>query len=339
MNKLWNIAIVGAAGTVGAELVSILEERDFPVGTLQLFASAGSVDETLGFRGEDLDVLELSEDCFAGIDLVFFTSDIEDSRSLCPSAVAAGAVCIDCSGTWRMDPEVPLVVPEVNPGDIAQYRNRGIIANPGSSTVQLVLPLKALDDFSPVQRVVVSTYQAVSDSGAGAIEELRKQVGELLNGRPIESHTYPHQIGFNCLPHIDVFLDDGYTREETNLVDETRKILGNSEMKITATAVRVPVFYGNGESINVETAAKITPEKARELFASFPGLKVVDEPGGNLYPLPVETAGTDLVSVGRIRQDLSIGSGLNLWTAADNVRKGTATNAVQIAELLIAQYL
>lgn len=339
MDKLWNIAIAGVDGTIGRELVTILEERDFPVGELHLFASADPAGQTLEFRGEDLDVQELAESSFAGIDLVFVTPAAEDSGSLCTGAVAAGAVCIDCSGTWRMDPEVPLVVPEVNPDDIARFRNRGIVANPGSSTVQLVLPLKALNDFSPVRRVVVSTYQAVSENGPEAIDELRKQVGELLNGRPIETHAYPHQIAFNCLPHVDAFLEDGYTREERNLVEETRKIMGADEMGITATAVRVPVFYGSCESINIETAEKIAPEKARELFAAFPGLEVVDEPAGDIYPMPVETAGSDAVSVGRIRQDLSIENGLNLWTAADNVRKGAATNAVQIAELLVARYL
>jgi aspartate-semialdehyde dehydrogenase len=238
-----------------------------------------------------------------------------------------------------MDPDVPLVVPEVNPGDIAGYTRKGIIANPNCSTIQMVVALKPLHDAARIKRVVVSTYQAVSGTGQRAIEELRIQTGELLNGRPADCKVYPHQIAFNCLPHIDVFMDNGYTREELKLVNETRKIMGDDSIMVTATTVRVPVFYGHSESVNVETEKKISAALARELLAAAPGVQLVDDVRNRVYPMPIDAAGQDLIMVGRIREDESITNGLNLWVVADNLRKGAATNAVQIAEILAEKYL
>jgi aspartate-semialdehyde dehydrogenase len=253
--------------------------------------------------------------------------------------VAAGAVCVDNSSAWRMDADVPLVVPEVNPDDIAGYTGKGIIANPNCSTIQMVVALNPLHDAVRIKRVVVSTYQAVSGTGQKAIEELRIQIGELLNGRPAECKVYPHQIAFNCLPHIDVFLDNGYTREEMKMANEARKILGDDSIMITATAVRVPVFYGHSESINIETEKKISAEMARELLAAAPGIQLADDVKSLIYPMAIDAAGQDLTLVGRIREDESIANGLNLWVVADNLRKGAATNAVQIAEILAERYL
>jgi aspartate-semialdehyde dehydrogenase len=238
-----------------------------------------------------------------------------------------------------MDPDVPLVVPEVNPGDIAGYTRKGIIANPNCSTIQMVVALKPLHDAARIKRVVVSTYQAVSGTGQRAIEELRIQTGELLNGRPADCKVYPHQIAFNCLPHIDVFLDNGYTREEMKMVNETRKIMGDDSIKVTATTVRVPVFYGHSEAVNIETEKKISAELARELLATAPGVQLVDDVKNLVYPMPIDAAGQDMTLVGRIREDESIANGLNLWVVADNLRKGAATNAVQIAEILTEKYL
>jgi aspartate-semialdehyde dehydrogenase len=254
-------------------------------------------------------------------------------------AAAAGAVCIDNSSAWRMDPEVPLVVPEVNPDAIGLYSHKGIVANPNCSTIQLVVALKPLHDVATLRRIVVSTYQSVSGTGQKAIDELRIQTGELLNGRPAEAKVYPHQIAFNCLPQIDAFLENGYTREELKLVNETRKILGDDTLRVTATTVRVPVFYGHSESVNIETAQKLTAAEARELIARAPGCRLLDDPAQGLYPMPIEAAGQDAVLVGRIREDDTVANGLNLWLCADNLRKGAATNAVQIAEVLAEKYL
>lgn len=339
MSRKFIVAVVGATGAVGNEILRVLEERDFPVKKLRLLASERSAGAFLEFRGEEILVEELTRDSFEGVDIALFSAGGERSREFCPVAAAAGAVCIDNSSAWRMDSEVPLVVPEVNPQDIALYSKKGIIANPNCSTIQMVLALKPLHDFGRVRRVVVSTYQAVSGTGQKAIDELRVQTGELLNGRPADCKVYPHQIAFNCLPHIDAFLANGYTGEEMKMVRETVKILGDDEVRVTATAVRVPVFYGHSESINVETQMKITAEKARELLTVAPGVSVVDEASAQLYPMAVDAAGQDLVLVGRIREDESTENGLNLWVVADNLRKGAATNAVQIAEILCARYL
>jgi aspartate-semialdehyde dehydrogenase len=339
MSRLWNVAVVGATGAVGNEILRVLEERDFPVGELRLLASSRSAGNFLEFRDEQILVHELTGDSFAGIDIALFSAGGGRSEEFCPIAAAAGAVCIDNSSAWRMDPDVPLVVPEVNPDEIARYAKKGIIANPNCSTIQLVTALKPLHDFATIRRVVVSTYQAVSGSGQKAIDELRIQSGELLNGRSADCKVYPHQIAFNCLPHIDVFLDNGYTREEMKMVNETRKIMGDGSLKVTATAVRVPVFYGHSESVNIETERKLTVEQARHLISNAPGCQLVDDPANQVYPMPIEAAGQDLTLVGRIREDETVENGLNLWVVADNLRKGAATNAVQIAEILADKYL
>jgi aspartate-semialdehyde dehydrogenase len=339
MAKKFNVAVVGATGAVGQQMLEVLAERNFPYKEVRLLASERSEGKFLEFDGEQLMVQKLGKDSFAGIDIALFSAGGSRSEEFCPIAAAAGAVCVDNSSAWRMDPAVPLVVPEVNPRDIALYTNKGIIANPNCSTIQMVVALKPLHDYGTIKRIVVSTYQAVSGTGRNAIDELRIQSGELLNGRPAECKVYPHQIGFNCLPHIDVFLDNGYTKEEMKMVNETRKILGDQRIGVTATTVRVPVFYSHSESVNVETANKISVAKARELLAASPGIKVVDDVANLVYPMAVDAAGQDLTFVGRIREDESVANGLNLWVVADNLRKGAATNAVQIAEILAEKYL
>lgn len=339
MSKLFNVAIVGATGAVGNQMLEILEERKFPIKELRLLASERSEGKFLEFRGEQLVVQKLGRDSFKGIDIALFSAGGSRSEEFCPIAAASGAVCVDNSSAWRMDPDVPLVVPEVNPSDIALYVKKGIIANPNCSTIQMMVALKPLHDYAKIKRIVVSTYQAVSGTGLNAIDELRIQSGELLNGRPAECKVYPHQIAFNCLPHIDVFLDNGYTKEEMKMVLETRKILGDDSLRITATTVRVPVFYSHSESVNIETERPLSAAKARELLSGAPGVKVVDDVSNLTYPTAIDAAGQDLTYVGRIREDESIENGLNLWVVADNLRKGAATNAVQIAELLAAKYL
>jgi len=338
MSKLWNVAVVGATGAVGTQMIECLEERNFPVGKIRFLASGRSAGQALEFNGKPVLVEELTHDSFEGIDIALFSAGGARSEEFCPAAAKAGAVCIDNSSAWRMDREVPLVVPEVNPQAIAGYTRKGIIANPNCSTIQMVVALKPLHDFAGIKRIVVSTYQAVSGTGAKAIEELRVQTGELLNGRPIRTEVYPHRIAFNCLPQIDSFCDNGYTKEEMKMVNETAKIMG-ADIKTTATCVRVPVFYGHSESINIETERKITVAKARELLEDAPGVELADNPANGDYPMAINAAGDDLVLVGRIREDDSIRNGLNLWVVADNIRKGAATNAVQIAEILIEKYL
>jgi len=320
-------------------MLRILEERDFPLQKLHLLASERSEGDFLEFRGKEIPVEKLSADSFVGIDVAFFSAGGECSRDFCPIAVAAGAVCIDNSGAWGTDPDVPLVVPEVNPDEIAGFARKRIIANPNCLSTQMVVALKPLHDYARIRRIVVSTYQSVSGAGQKGIDELRVQTGELLNGRPGDCKVFPHQIAFNCLPHIDAFLESGETLEERKLAEETRKVLGDPDVGVTATAVRVPVFYGAGESINIETERKITIDKARELLTGAPGVELVDRPAAEDYPMPLDAAGQDLVCVGRIREDMTIENGLNLWTCADNIRKGSATNAVQIAEILVGKYL
>ena len=337
MAKLWKVAVVGATGMVGEQILECLEEREFPVGEITCLASGKGVGTVLEFRGKPVIVEELGHDTFEGVEIAFFAAGGSSSREFCPSAVMAGAVCIDTSSAWRMDPEVPLVVPEVNPHAIAQYTCKGIIANPTSSTIQMVVALKPLHDYAGISRVVVSSYQAVSGTGRKAVGELRKQVGELLNGRPIHCSVYPHQIAFNCLPQIDSFEPNGYTTEEMKMVNETRKIM-ETDLGVTVTAVRVPVFYGHSESVNIETVTRLTAGKARELLAGAPGVALVDDPAAGEYPMAIDAAGQDLALVGRIREDESIENGLNLWVVADNIRKG-AINAVGIAEILIENYL
>lgn len=336
--KLWNVAVAGATGAVGNQMIECLEERNFPVGKIKFLASERSIGKVLEFKGKPVQVELLDHDAFEGIDIALFSAGGSRSLEFCPSAARAGAVCIDNSSAWRMDPDVPLVVPEVNPHAIAGYTKKGIIANPNCSTIQMVVALKPLHDYATIKRVIVSTYQAVSGTGKKAIDELRIQTGEMLNGRPVEAKVYPHRIAFNCLPHIDSFEPNGYTKEEMKMVNETIKIM-ESDIKVTATTVRVPVFFSHSESVNIETEKKITVAKAFELIENAPGCKLVDDVANLVYPMPLDAAGQDLTFVGRIREDESIENGLNLWVVADNIRKGAATNAVQIAELLIKNHL
>jgi aspartate-semialdehyde dehydrogenase len=337
--KTYNVAVAGATGAVGNEMISVLEERVFPVKNLILLASSRSVGKTLSFKGKSVKVQELKEDSFKGIDIGLFSPGGSVSMKFAPIAAASGCVVIDNTSAFRMDPDVPLVVPEVNEHAIAGYKSKGIIANPNCSTIQMVVVLKPLHDFAKIKRVVVSTYQAVSGTGMKAIKELEQQVLNIYNARKVEIKVYPHQIAFNCLPHIDSFLDNGYTKEEMKMVNETKKIMEDYNIAVTATTVRVPVFYGHSESVNIEFEKEITPAKARALLKKAPGVKVVDDPSKNKYPLAINAAGKDDTFVGRIRRDETISHGLNMWIVADNIRKGAALNAVQIAEALIRKYL
>ncbi len=337
MTQEYKIGVVGATGAVGREMVKILEERNFPVKHLRLFASARSVGVKLSFKGEEISVEELKESSFDGLDIALFSAGASVSKQFAPIAAQKGCVVVDNSSAWRMDPEVPLVVPEVNPGDLYDHKN--IIANPNCSTIQMVVVLKPLHDVAKIKRVVVSTYQAVSGTGQKAIEELQSQVRALFNMQEPECKVYPYQIAFNCLPHIDVFLENDYTKEEMKMVNETKKIMGDDSIKVTATTVRVPVFYGHSESINIEFKKKITPKEARAILTQAPGVKVLDNPKENIYPMPIFAAGEDDVFVGRIREDDTVEYGLNMWVVADNLRKGAALNTVQIAEELIKREL
>ena len=329
MNKKPNIAIVGATGLVGSTFLKVLEERNFPFENIYMMASARSAGKTLTFKGIDYVVEELNEHSFdKPIDIALFSAGGSTSEKFAPIAAAHGTIVIDNSSAWRMDPTVPLVVPEVNPEDIKW--NKGIIANPNGSTIQAMLPLKALHDAYKIKRIVYSTYQAVSGSGL-------KGINDLKNGLAGSNETtaYAHPIAGNCLPHIDVFLDNGYTKEEMKMINETKKILGDDSLKITATTVRVPVFDCHSESINIEFEKPFDLEEAKQLMDNFPGLHVIDDPANAVYPLARDIAGQDEVYVGRIRRDESVENGMNIWVVADNIRKGAATNAVQIAELLL----
>jgi aspartate-semialdehyde dehydrogenase len=339
MAGTYKVAVVGATGAVGQQMVACLTERNFPVSELKPLASERSVGKTVSFKGREIPVEMLTKDSFAGVEIALFSAGGSISKEYGPIAAAAGAVVVDNSSAWRMDPDVPLVVPEVNPQDIGLYKKTGIIANPNCSTIQMVVVLKPLHDAARLKRVVVSTYQAVSGTGHKAVEELANQVRALFNSQEVVKQVYPHRIAFNVLPHIDVFLENGYTKEEMKMVNETRKIIGDETIKVTATTVRVPVFYSHSEAVNIETERKLTPAEARKILAQAPGVKVVDNPAKNQYPMPLDAAGQDLTLVGRIREDFSIENGLNLWVVADNIRKGAATNAVQIAEILIRDYL
>ena len=338
-NRKYNVAVAGATGAVGGAMLDVLERRDFPINELRLLASERSVGKKLSFRGQDVDVGLLSRDAFNGIDVALFSAGASRSIEFAPAAVAAGAVVVDNSSAFRMDEDIPLVVPEVNPHAIAQYTNRGIIANPNCSTIQMMVALKPIHDRAKIKRIVVSTYQAVSGTGTKAIVELEEQVKSYAAGKTLVSSVYPHQIAFNCLPHIDTFLDNGYTKEEMKMVNETRKIFEDPGIGVTATTVRVPVFYGQSESVNVETEKKITAAEVRDLLFSAPGIKVVDEPQKNIYPLATDSQGSFDTLVGRIREDDSIANGINLWVVSDNILKGAALNAVQIAEIMTRDYL
>ena len=335
----YNIAIVGATGAVGEQLREVLEDRQFPVDALRLLASERSAGQFLPFQGRQVRVDILKDDSFADVDIALFSAGGKVSSKFAPAAVAAGAVVVDNTAFFRMEPDIPLVVPEVNPKEIAKYKNRGIIANPNCSTVQMVVALKPLHDAARLKRVVVSTYQSVSGAGRLAMEELSQQVAALFNGRELKREKFPHQIAFNCIPHIDVFMEDGYTKEEWKMIHETRKILGEPSLAVTATTVRVPVFCSHSESVNVETESKLTAAQAKALLREAPGVVLLDVPGENIYPMAIDAVGKDATYVGRIREDESVANGLNLWVVADNLRKGAALNAVQIAELLIRDYI
>jgi aspartate-semialdehyde dehydrogenase len=337
--KNYHVAVVGATGAVGNEMIKILEERRFPIGKLTLLASERSAGKSIAFRGGDLPVEVLNENSFAGVQIGLFSAGGSISEKFAPIAARAGCVVVDNTSAFRMTPEIPLVVPEVNPEAIALYTKRGIIANPNCSTIQMVVALKPIHDAVRIKRIVVSTYQAVSGTGKKAIEELTLQTRALMNSQQPVVKVYPHQIAFNCLPHIDVFLENGYTKEEMKMVNETKKIMNDPRIAVTATTVRVPVYYAHSESVNIETEKKITAEEVRKLLAAAPGVKVVDNPSEKRYPLAIDAAGGDDTLVGRIREDESIPNGINMWIVADNIRKGAALNAVQIAEILIQKYL
>jgi len=337
--KKFNVAVAGATGAVGNQMITCLEERNFPVKSIKFLASSRSAGRKLRFRGDLVDVKELTENSFKGVDIALFSAGGGTSVRFAPFAAKDGCVVIDNSSAWRMDPDVPLVVPEVNPHAVAQYTNKGIIANPNCSTIQMVVALNPIHRKCGIKRVVVSTYQAVSGTGKKAINELFDQTRAMINFIDYKINVYPHRIAFNCLPHIDVFLENGYTKEEMKMVDETRKIMEDDTMGITATTVRVPVYFGHSESINIETREHISADEVKSLLENESGIKVVDDPKKNIYPLAIDAAGQDLTFVGRIRDDESISNGINMWVVADNIRKGAATNTVQIAEILAENYL
>jgi aspartate-semialdehyde dehydrogenase len=333
------VAVAGATGAVGEVMVQVLEERKFPVRRVKLLASERSVGKVLKFQGEEIKVELLSPGAFEGVDIALFSAGASRSKEFAPAAWKSGAVVVDNSSAFRMEPDVPLVVPEINPHAIAQYTNRGIIANPNCTTIVTLMALAPLHRYSRIKRVVASSYQAVSGAGAKALEELKLQVRAWAADTPIPVEVFPYQIAFNILPHIDAFQDNGYTKEEMKLVNETRKILEDDTIRVSPTTVRVPVFTAHSVSVHVETERKISAAKARELFAAFPGLQVLDDPANRKYPMPLFAAGQDDCFVGRIREDLAVENGLNLWVVGDQLRKGAALNAVQIAEVLIEKYL
>jgi aspartate-semialdehyde dehydrogenase len=329
----YDVAVVGASGAVGRVMLSILEERKFPVGKLVPLASSRSAGKQVEFNGEKITIQELKADSFEGVDIALFSAGGSVSREFCPIAAKAGCVVIDNSSAFRMEKDVPLVVPEINPHAIGD--NPGIIANPNCSTIQMVVALKPIHDRYKIKRVVVSTYQSVSGTGQEAIEELKVQTSQALNDQPTTKEVYPHQIAFNCLPHIDTFLDTGYTKEEMKMVNETRKILEDDSIQVSPTTVRVPVFYAHSEAVNVETEQAIDVKELRKILSEAPGVRLVDSPGKGEDPLAVDAAGRDEVMVGRVRADLDNPRAVNLWIVADNLRKGAALNAIQIAEVLI----
>ncbi len=331
--EAYTVAVVGATGAVGGQMIEVLEERKFPVATLVPLASARSAGGTVSFRGQEVTIQELKHSSFDGVDIALFSAGSEISKEFAPAAAKAGTVVIDNSSAWRMAAEVPLVVPEVNAQDIGWHR--GIIANPNCSTIQMVVALQPLHEQFRIRRIVVTTFQSVSGTGKEAMDELMEESRALLSFQEAKPKVYPYRIAFNCLPHIDEFLPTGYTKEEMKMVHETKKIMGDDTMAITATTVRVPVYIGHSESVNIETERKATANEARAVLSTAPGVIVYDDPARALYPMPLEVVGTDDVYVGRIREDDSVGNGLNLWVVADNLRKGAALNAVQIAELLL----
>lgn len=340
MSKQYNVAVVGATGAVGESMLEILQQRDFPVADIHALASSRSAGKTLSFRGEDITVKELDSFDFQGVDIGLFSPGASVSDIFAPKAAAAGCVVIDNTSRFRYEDDIPLVVPEVNPDAVADYKNRGIIANPNCSTIQMLVALKPLQDAVGIERINVCTYQAVSGTGKDAIDELQKQTADLLNMRKVTCSVYPRQIAFNALPQIDAFQDNGYTKEEMKMVWETRKILQDDTIRVNPTCVRIPVFFGHSEAVHIETRDKISVEEVRELLQGFPGISLLDGREDGLYPTAVtEAAGTDPVFVGRIREDISHPRGINMWVVSDNVRKGAALNSVQIAEILVKHYL
>jgi aspartate-semialdehyde dehydrogenase len=329
----YRVAIAGATGLVGQEFIKVLEQRNFPMSSIYLLASDRSAGKKLFVNHQEVEVKETVPESFKGIDIALFSAGAETSRHFSPIAAQSGAVVIDNSSAFRMHPDVPLVVPEINPEDIKWHN--GIIANPNCSTIQMVVALYPLHKVNPIKRIVVDTYQAVSGTGSAAIEELTTQAKQVLNGQSTIPHVYPHQIAFNVLPEIDVFLDNGYTKEEWKLVEETKKIMHASDIAISATCVRVPVFTGHSEAIHIEFSRVMSPDEARRILAQAPGVKLLDDPIISLYPQPWSATSSDEVFVGRIRRDASHPNGLAMWVVTDNLRKGAALNAVQIAEEMI----
>ena len=340
MSKTYDVAVVGATGMVGEAIIEILQERDFPVATLYPLASSRSAGTRIAFRDKHIMVKDLAEFDFSQVQLALFSAGGEVSAEYVPKATAAGCIVIDNTACFRYDDDVPLVVPEVNPQAIADYTQRNIIANPNCSTTQMVVALKPIHDEAGLSRINVATYQAVSGSGKQGINELATQTANLLNAKPIEPKVYSKQIAFNVIPHIDVFQDNGYSKEEMKMVWETRKIFNDDAIMVNSTAVRVPVFFGHAEAVHIETRDKITAQRARELLEQASGVEVIDNCEENDYPTSVSDAsGGDMVYVGRIREDISHPRGLDLWIVADNIRKGAALNSVQIAEILVKHYL
>ena len=340
MSKTYNVAVLGATGAVGETMLALLEERDFPVGEVFPLASQRSAGKKIEFKGRELTVLDVESFDFSQAQIGLFSAGASVSEIYGPKAAAAGCVVVDNTSRFRYEDDIPLVVPEVNAHAIAQHTNRGIIANPNCSTIQMLVALKPIHDAVGIERINVCTYQAVSGTGKQAIEELASQTTALLSGKPVTHKVYPKQIAFNVLPQIDVFMDNGYTKEEMKMVWETRKIMGDERIEVNPTAVRVPVFYGHSEAVHIETREKITAGRAIELLRAAPGVTVLDErkPGG--YPTAVtESAGKDPVFVGRVREDISHPRGLDLWVVSDNIRKGAALNSLQIAEILIQEHL
>ena len=340
MSKTYDVAVVGATGAVGETMIAILEERNFPVGKVYALASERSAGKRIPFKGGSLVVEDLASFDFSKVQIGLFSPGASVSAEYAPKAAAAGCVVIDNTSQFRYDDDIPLVVPEVNPEKVADYKNHGIIANPNCSTIQMLVALKPIYDEAGISRINVATYQAVSGTGKEAIEELATQTANLLNAKPVTASVYPKQIAFNVLPQIDVFMDNGYTKEEMKMVWETRKIMGDDTIQVNPTAVRVPVFFGHSEAVHIETKQKISVERVRELLAAAPGVTVLDEHVNGGYPTAVtESSGHDDVYVGRIREDISHPNGIDLWVVGDNVRKGAALNSVQIAELLVKNYI
>ena len=331
------VAVVGVTGAVGQEMLRILEERNFPVGELKPLASERSRGKRITFKGVEIPVEVLSRESFRGMDLALFSAGASISGEFAPLAVEAGCLVVDNSSAFRYEDDIPLIVPEVNPHQIKEVKNRGIIANPNCTTIISIVPLKPLHDYGKIERIIASSYQATSGAGAQAMLELEEQVRDYAAGKPLNSRVFPYQIAFNLIPQIDVFLENGYTKEEMKMVWETRKIMEAPQIRVTATCVRVPIFRAHSVSITIETERKITREKALELLSQAPGVQVLDDPVNRRYPMPLYVAGKDDCFVGRIREDISCERGLNLFVVGDQLRKGAALNAIQIAELLVSE--